>query len=424
MKNLKEALKKMDRVVANWATDDPILVHTWALVEKVPSPHQTTIGIDTRSTPTIVQFNPNFITSLPHELLEMFLGSEAFKMLLRHCTTRNQQIKELSSIASQIVVDEIILKHSKNVPGVKDMFPMPSDFDLPNDNFMEDNYRKLRDRQKDIEQMVESFFGEGSESGDYEGKGDSDGSGDSSDDVDEDGNKTFKNSQEAMKEYLDPRKSKSNQNWGDNQTFDAEVENMVNDFKGSSNKWGKFSGDYVEKIVAANTPKISAKEILKRFNTSVTSKKQVSSRMKLNRRFDLASPGRKQVYTTKVLIAPDVSGSMSNEDVAEGFAVINSALKYSQVDWMTWDTEITHVEKNYKKSKKDFQITGRGGTCVDKVLKYADTNHYDGVIIFSDMFFDTNLRQPKNVKVFWLGTNKKSVKPTPWGYFATLDRNP
>lgn len=422
MKNLQEALKKMDRVVSNWCVDDPILLHTWSLVEKVPSTHQTTIGIDTRSTPPIVQFNPNFVTSLPHELLEMFLCSEAFKMLLRHCTTRTQSIKEISTIASQVVVDEIILKNSKNVPGVKETFPMPSDFDLPNNNYMEDNYRKLKDRIKEMEKNISEFFGEGSESGDYEGK-DSCG-GKCSCEVDEDGNKTFSNTQEAMQEYLDPRKSKSNQNWGDNQSFDAEIQNMANEFKGSSEKWGKFSGDHVETIVAANTPKISAKEILKRFNTSVTSKKQTTSRMKINRRFDLESPGKKQVYTTKVLIAPDVSGSMSNEDVAEGFALINSALKYSQVDWMTWDTEITHVEKDYKKSKREFKITGRGGTCVDKVLEYADTNRYDGVIIFSDMIFDTNLRQPKNVKVFWLGTHNKSVKPTQWGYFATLDRTP
>ena len=411
MKNLSIAKKKIEHVIANLSVDDPILFHTWSLVDNIPDKNQTTIGIDSRSLPPTIKYNPNFIARLSTELLEMILSSETFKLLLRHPTNRMQQLKDISGLASQIVVDEIVTKNFQNIPGVKDTFPMPSDFDLPENNFMEDDYRRLKHDIEETQKNISEMFGDG-------GPGET---GDGSDSKDEDGNKEFKNTQEALQEYLNPRKSTCSQCWGGNDMLDAEIQNMVSNFKGTSKMWGKHSGDFVGQIVAANTPKISAREILRRFNTSVVSSKKISSRMKINRRFDLEQPGRKYLYTTKVLFAMDSSGSMSDEDIAEGCALVNSALKHTKVDYIFWDTEIHVVEKNVKNPKKEFKVGGRGGTSPEKVLQYAEENHYDGVVIFSDMIFSDDLKQPKT-KVFWLGTEKSSKKPVSWGYFATLDR--
>ena len=427
--DIKAAIEKMDKVIANWYVSDPILLNTYCMVEKLPDPNQKTIGIDSRSLPPQIRFNPNFINAIPYEMLEMIMASESFKLLLRHATNRLQHPREVCGMASQLSVDNIIVKNNQNIPGVKETFPMPKDFNLPENSYMEDYYRRLKDNIEEMMENVETMFGEADpdqQQGDGEGSGQGEGNGEGEEKEDGKGGsggyKEFDNAQDALKEYLDPR-STSNQNWAQNDMLDAQVENMVNAFKGSCKMWGKFSGEAISQVVAANTPKISAREILRRFNTSVTTTQQFLTRMKPNRRFDMEAQGRRRKYTTKILFAIDSSGSMSDDDLAEGFAVVNSVCKRAKVDYMLWDSEIKCVEKNFKKAQKEFKVHGRGGTNPEKVLKYADENRYDGLVVFTDCFFDGDLRAPKKTKVLWLGTEKSSKNPTSFGYFATLDRN-
>jgi len=423
---IKAAIEKMDKVIANWYVSDPILLNTYCMVEKLPDPKQETIGIDSRSLPPQIRFNPNFINAIPYEMLEMVMASESFKLLLRHATNRLQHPREVCGMASTLAVDNIIVKNNQNIPGVKETFPMPKDFNLPENSYMEDYYRRLKEDIDDMMQNVETMFGQSDpdQPGEQEsdgGSGNGDGEGEPKD-GEGSGYKEFDGPQDALKKYLDPR-STSNQHWAQNDMLDAQVENMVNCFKGSSKMWGKFSGDALSQIVAANTPKISAREILRRFNTSVTTTMQFLTRMKPNRRFDMEAQGRRRKYTTKILFAMDSSGSMSDEDIAEGCAVVNSVCKRAKVDYCFWDVEIKMVEKNFKKSKKEFRVPGRGGTDPQKVFQYVDENHYDGLILFTDCGFDGDVRPPRKTKVLVLGTEKSSKNPLPFGYFATLDRN-
>jgi hypothetical protein len=67
-----------------------MLTMAWCIVEKISDKNQKTIGIDSRSLPPQIRFNPNFINSLSYEVLEMIMASESFKLLLRHATNRLQ----------------------------------------------------------------------------------------------------------------------------------------------------------------------------------------------------------------------------------------------------------------------------------------------------------------------------------------------
>ena len=113
---------------------------------------------------------------------------------------------------------------------------------------------------------------------------------------------------------------------------------------------------------------------------------------------------------------------MSDADLAEGFAVINSVCRHAVVHYMLFDTEIKAIETKFKTAKKSFKVTGRGGTDPAPVLKYVDEHKYDGVVIYSDMEFYSNQEKPKKAKVMWLGTNKNCKNPTGFGYFAVLER--
>lgn len=444
MADLNKAKKRMDKIVVNWFVQDPMLLGAWSLVEKIPDKNTKTIGIDTRSQPPQILFNPNFINSLNDEVLEHILANQCFKLLLRHPTTRLKKPKEVASLSSDVTVNQMAMKNLPNIDGIFDVIPMPEKFKLEKNQWFEKYFRDLMDKLEESNEQVQKMFGEkpqGSggqgqpgqgEDGDGEpqegsGEGDSDGSenegsGQNQDDgKDEDGYPKVGSQKDAIKEMMDPR-GDTNKNWGENDVLDADVQNMVNERKGSSKMWGKFSADFMNDIVAANTPKISWKEILRRFNTSVVTTNTIGTRKKANRRFDLDAPGRRRVYTTKIIFAVDVSGSMSDDDLAEGFAVINSVCRHAEIEYVLFDTKIKLVEKKMKKAKDKFKIKGRGGTDFEMICRYADKNKADGLIIYSDGYAPAP-NPPKSCKVLWLLTGKDNKAPVEWGFHAHLSRD-
>lgn len=435
MADLNKAKKRMDKIIVNWFVQEPMLLGTWTLVEKIADKNTETIAIDSRNQPPCIRYNPNFINSLNDEVLEHVLANQCFKILLRHPTTRLKTPKEVSSLSSDITVNQMAMKNLPNVDGIFDVIPMPDKFNLEKNQWYEKYFRDLMDKLDESNEQVNKMFGDKqSSSGQQSGSGDESGDGESSDgsgdgepseggdpNVDEDGFPKAGTQKDSLKKMMDPR-GDTNKNWGENSVLDADVQNMVNERKGSSKMWGKYTQDFMNDIVAANNPKISWKEIVRRFNTSVVTTSTVSTRKKANRRFDLDAPGRRRVYTTKIIFAVDVSGSMSDEDLAEGFSVINSVCRHAEIEYVLFDTEIKLVEKKMKKAKDNFKIKGRGGTDFEMMCRYADANKADGLIIYTDGYAPAP-NPPKSCKVLWLLTGKNNKPPVDWGFSAHLDRD-
>lgn len=420
---ITESIKKMDCVVAQWFQKDPVMLGAWCLVDKIPDPRQKTFGIDSRSNPPSIRYNPYFVNALPQEYLEAVMASEGFKILLKHPTTRLQKPKAISNMASQITVNSCIMGSIVDKKVFDDALDN-KEFGLEEGQWFEYYFRQLLENLPDTLQKVSQKFDKNIKENDGEGQGQSqEGEGQEGEgkgDKDSNGYQKFDGTGDAMKEYFDPS-STANQDWSQNDLMDADVQNMVNEKKGSSKQWGKFTGDAMGQIVAANTPKISYKDILRRFHNSVISTKQVSSRMKLNRRYELQQPGHRRVYKSKLLFAIDASGSMSDDDLKEGFAVVNTLCKHSQITYLLFDTQIKKVEKKFKKAQKSFSVHGRGGTDFQEVIDYVNKNPFDGVIIYTDGAASAPTK-PDKTKVMWLLTDKDNTPPVEWGMRATLDR--
>lgn len=449
----KNAFNKMESVAANWFIKDFMLLGVWSMVDKLVDPKMPTIGLDTRHNPPRIRYNPKFINTLDIDTLEKIMGIECIKLLLRHPTTRLKHPLDVSALSSSITVDQIVFKDVEKA--MKDIIPFPENYNIEEkDANLERYFRLLMEKYDQTEKNMDKQFGQKKEKGDEdedkdkkkggskskspgqgeespdgqpgEGQGDGEdgegeGHGSGSGQGDSDDFQEFKNSKDALKNHMDPRNGQ-NSHWGDNEGLDAEIENFVHQNKGSSKQWGSMSADFLTSIVAANTPKISWKEIVRRFKNSVQTSKSFATRMKYNRRFGWDAPGRKRINTTKILFAIDVSGSMSDEDIAEGFAVVNSVCRHAIVHWMTFDTEIKQVETKMKKAQNMFKVCGRGGTDPAPVLKYADEHKYDGVVIYSDLDFYGDQKEPR-CRVLWLGADRRDTNPTSFGFFAKLERD-
>ena len=79
------------------------------------------------------------------------------------------------------------------------------------------------------------------------------------------------------------------------------------------------------------------------------------------------------------------------------------------------------ISKNFKRSQKSFKVYGRGGTNVQAVIDYAESQKVDGLIIFTDGFLE-KVTKPKHTKVLWLLTTEHPKDAFGFGKQVYLNR--
>ena len=435
---IQEAEAKIKKILIGFFHTDAILLNLASQFNFKPDPNQETIGVNILGRNPLITFNPNFILNTQYEYLECVLVHTLFKILLRHCTTRLQEPRQIAALASNITIDELLYGNTLNLimgdSSLKELVPTAKSFKLPENDCFEEYFRQLFDRQSKVNEQIKDIWDSMSDEEKQEAINNSHNTKSNSNseqsenkdsedtNSDSDGFKEFNDANDGIKDYFDPNGT-ANDGWGQNDIMDQDIKNFVDKHKDSVRSWGKHTGNCVEQILAANEPKISYKEIIRRFKKSVTCSKTETTRMKVNRRYDLLFTGNRTTMTTRLLIGIDESGSMSTEDLSEGFAVINSICKHIDLDFVTFDTEIKQIDKKFKKAKSQFTCSGRGGTAPTCVFEYAKNSkkRYNGIIIFTDGEFYENIEEPP-FKVLWLLHSKDSKVAASFGMVAHLDR--
>lgn len=418
---MKSAKQRLDEQISRFYLNDPIILNTLSLFDKVADPKQETIGIDIRGTKPKITYNPKFIDVLSGEVLETVLVMEGLKLLLGHATTRLREPKHITSLASDITVTEMQKEHFGNILGDNQKYA--EQLGLPEKEVFEEYWRLLNNVQENLNEFIKKNWDKIEE----QLKGEpqipalpNDGDSESSTNNGNSGNnfKDFDSQEDAIKEYFNPNGTSTN-GWGPNEFMEASIKNMVNEYKDRVSSWGKYTGSSMSEIIAANTPKMNWKMILRNFAKSITTVDVTSSRMKVNRRFELAQPGRRYDNKCHVLVAIDSSGSMSDQDLARGMSIVNSVFSVAKVSYIVWDTEVKEFDNNYTKIKKNFSVSGRGGTSVQLVFDWIKNqkrkDKFDGVVIFSDMYFEY-IPDPKlGIPTIAIGTFSGDTKcPLDW----------
>jgi len=193
--------------------------------------------------------------------------------------------------------------------------------------------------------------------------------------------------------------------WDRNEYHEQLVNEKIKDIS-IANTWGTISASIQEKILATLKPKIDYKMILKSFRTSILSNARRLTRMKPSRRYDFLYMGSRRDFTTKLLFAVDVSGSVSLAALNNAFSILNRFFKYGieEISVICFDTEIKGKMLTLKKAKKKIVISGRGGTSFSAVIDFIDTDRsFDGVIIFTDGYAPRpDPPENKKTKILWL----------------------
>lgn len=199
--------------------------------------------------------------------------------------------------------------------------------------------------------------------------------------------------------------------WEENDIAMEELNSLIKDYAARGEKsWGSLEGHLKDQILASITSKIDYRKVLRNFRASILSEKKHLTRFKPSRRFGFEYMGSKREFTTKLLLAIDTSGSITNQNLKNFYGVINKFFKYGieSINVLNFDCELQGEPVSFKKRQTAFTISGRGGTDFQPVFDYAkDHPEYDGVIILTDGYANHPQKKPgTKAKFVWVLTSE------------------
>ena len=202
--------------------------------------------------------------------------------------------------------------------------------------------------------------------------------------------------------------------WEEDEETCCSINELIKNAQISKN-WGSLSGNLQSLIKASMKIEMDYRRMLSIFRTSILSGKRCLTRMRPSRRFGFSFMGSRYELAANILIAVDVSGSVTDKSLQYFFSVINRFFKYGieKLDVIQFDHELkTEKPQPLKKAKCEVKITGRGGTSFQPAADYyCSHSEYDGLIYFTDGYAPAPLFNTKRtIDVLWILQSKKDYE--------------
>ena len=268
-----------------------------------------------------VEYNPDFLKEMSDVALDEALQTEACRILLKHPYERRPDgcCQQAIAIGSNVVVGDNYEYASYHIE-------KPGDYGLDKGMPYEWYSRK-----------IQSMLPEGLDS-DGDGEGDSDG-------APSGGNSGNGQGKGEYDEKL-RRSAERNQDLSGLWEEDDLAASMINGIIEGCQDWGSLAGAFAETLKASTRAKINWRNVFSGFRASILSSKRRLTRMRPSRRFDFEQMGSVRTFNTKLLVAVDVSGSISSESLSYFYGVINSAFKYGfeAIDVIQFDYGVRVVQ--------------------------------------------------------------------------------
>lgn len=352
-------LERIQKIGEKWFLTEPLLFAAYCSHNIVEN---RSISVPMRIGKRQIEIAPEVLGNVGDSVLEEFLKIEMFRILLKHPYQRQPPFasKELLTKASNATIADVY-----NVPKIIRCTMSGTEQQLPHGLCFEEYYSLLKEDSTQSISLSGSSTGEGDE-------GNGSGGGSSGQNDDNNG--------------LQSRNAQISELWEEDEEACCDINGIIEIAKESEN-WGSVSGKLQGLIIASLKVDMDYRKIISLFKTSVISSKRHLTRMRPNRRFGFDAMGSRYELSTNLLIAIDVSGSISDKSLAFFFSVINRLFKYGvqKLDVLQFDFEIKGDPEPFKKARKKIEIMGRGGTNFQGAADYYCKHpEYDGLIYFTD----------------------------------------
>ena len=419
------------KISDNWFLSEPLM---FSVLCKHNLVENNKMAVRFRSGKMRIEYNSDRISKCSIDEIEEYLKIEIIRILLKHPYQRKPYMgrKDAIAVASDLTIAE---NHTTSVyMHQTSMFNLP-----PNGHFEEyyfilaeifKNYQSPPNEQPPCNDALLINDGGGKELSNEDGERSNN---DNQNTKDQNNNKQLSDQLSDAKSSNQPendsdlRKSKKQENeqeldvnlkeesekselWEDDALANDTINDLI-DIAEKSKHWGSITGKIIESIKASQLIQINYRQILNHFKASILSNQRKLTRFKPSRRYGFLFMGAKYDFCTNLLVAIDVSGSVTSQKISNFLAVINRFFNYGikSIDIVQFDTIIKGELCTLKNAAAEINIAGRGGTDFQCVFDYVENKKYDGLIIFTDGYASVpTVKKTKNIKYLWMLVDKES----------------
>ena len=357
---------RISDILEGWYLREPVLfqvlcVHDIAENTSMPCP--------VRSGRRRVEYNPDLVREMSDRALEQALRTEAVRILLKHPYQRRPDAcsQQAVAVGSDITIGDNYALESLPID-------RPADYDLPKGKPYEWYARQ-------IQSMLPP----------------SEGGGSGTDDGRTDRLAASAGRDTALSEL-----------WEEDELTVSLIDGIIE----STKDWGSLAGSFAEMLKASTRARIDWRNVLSGFRASILSSERKLTRMRPNRRTGFDNMGSIRRFSTKLLVAVDVSGSISSQDLSYFYGVVNSAFRYgfTTVDVIQFDVGVRIVQ-SLRKVMREVAVVGRGGTSFLEPIQYAHENGYDGLVILTDGYAPKpSVPENMRCKIVWVCSDRDSYE--------------
>lgn len=335
-------------VYDNWFLSEPALHAILCSHHIVENP---SLSCSVRTGAGKIEYNPDLISSLPYSKVEELLKVEVVRILLGHPYMRQPVgvSGEILTLASDITIsnyyrfDDVALDTARQ-------------HGLPTGKYYEWYAHELNGDEPQNDGEADSKYGEGAQ----------------------------KISPQLSSEgELDSSKKEQSELWCGDELVMAQIHMTT----ARITQWGSLPQPLVEGILASRTARADYKRILAHFRQTTLSSYRRLTRMRPNRRTDLLQMGSIYQMRSRILVAVDTSGSVSDSDLSRFYGLIGNLYRHCSaiVDTVQFDVALAEIVP-IKRAPRKIVVTQRGGTSFQPIVDMASSAgfEYDGVVVLTD----------------------------------------
>ncbi len=411
--------KRLSAIIKNWFITEPLL---FSVVTTHHLVNNDGLTVPMRSGRKCIEFSDLLTSGLSDAQLTDFLKIEAYRILLKHPYAR--QPYKANPTALQLASDVIISKYFTPPSGIetagvvylKSQAWRFSTLDFPlgkrwadtdelrfyQRNLQVDRHTGLLKTVDDLtfEQWYKRLLFLIRETS--AGGGQASGAG-------------------ALSDYDLSAVTESAELWQEDENAQKQIDDNIKKAD-IENGWGETGGNLVRTLQDQADFSFDYRRALTRFRANIVSVNRRLTRMKPSRRYGFAAMGSRYERKADILIAVDVSGSITDESFACFYHAIKNFffLKIIEnIDLIFFDVNLKNTKPvKFTKNFNLTEITGRGGTNFQPPIDYflENRSRYSGMIIFTDGEGDV----PKisgavgNSAILWILDSRLAYEKSRW----------
>ena len=377
--------KRLSAIIKNWFITEPLLFSTVTTHHLVLNDELT---VPMRTGRQCIEFSGLLTGELSDAQLTDYLKIEAYRILLKHPYAR--QPYKANPTALQLASDVIISKYFTPPSGIetagvvylKSTGLMRYNEDLTFEQWYKKLLKIIRERSA--------------------GGGEASGAG-------------------ALSDYDLSAVTESAELWQEDENAQKQIDDKIKKAD-IENGWGETGGNLVRTLQEQADFSFDYRRALTRFRANIVSVNRRLTRMKPSRRYGFAAMGSRYERKADILIAVDVSGSITDESFARFYKAIKNFffLKIIEnIDLVFFDVNLKNTTPvKFTKNLNLSEITGRGGTNFQPPIDYFIENHsrYSGMIIFTDGEGDVPKvgRTIGNASILWILDSRLAYEKSRW----------